>query len=166
MTTHLRPNPVGRCRWTISAMAAGLAITLAVAAGCSGPRSGISAISDVSSCAAVLPLAHDIVHARGTLTLVRRINNGEVDTITRQLGATASPAVHRTPVRLGIHVFAGLRTPKECLVVYHGVYPRGAIAGASPPAVAGRYAVLVLRVRHPTVDRIFVVDTLPAAVHR
>ncbi|HEY2764132.1 MAG TPA: hypothetical protein VGJ13_09000 [Pseudonocardiaceae bacterium] len=165
MTIHLRRNPAGRHRRTIFAVAAAVAITLAVTAGCSGPRSGVSAISDVSSCAAVLPLAHDIVHASGTLTLVRRINKDQVDTLTRELGATAPPpAAHRTPLRSAIHVFGGLRTPKECLVVYRGVYPRGTIAGASPPAVAGRYALLVLRVRHPAVDRIFVTDTLPAAV--
>ncbi|MGH3783404.1 MAG: hypothetical protein ACRDRO_22990, partial [Pseudonocardiaceae bacterium] len=33
------------------------------------------------------------------------------------------------------------------------------IAGERPPAVAGHYALIVLRVRHPSIDRILVTDT-------
>jgi hypothetical protein len=147
--------------WCRSAVVAGVAIAFVLTAGCSGPRSGASATSDVSGCAAVLPLANAIVHDEGTLTLVRRISKGDADALSRKLGATppapprphaGSPGPHR-PVRS--------RWPKACLVVYHGSYPPGKIAGASPPAVAGHYALMVLRVRHPSVDRILVTDRLP-----
>jgi hypothetical protein len=36
------------------------------------------------------------------------------------------------------------------------------VPGASPPAVSGHYALVVLRVRHPAVSRILVTETLPA----
>ena len=63
--------------------------------------------------------------------------------------------VHRTPQSP-----ARIRQPKTCLIVHHGNYPPGTITGASPPAIAGHYALMVLRVRHPSVERIFVTDQL------
>jgi hypothetical protein len=147
--------------WYRSAAVAGVATVFALAAACSGPRSGASATSEVSGCAAVLPLARDIVHDEGTLSLVRRISKDEADALSRKLGATP-PAPPRSSIASpGPHPPARLRWPKSCLVVYHGSYPPGTIAGASPPAVAGHYTVMVLRVRHPSVDRILVTDTLP-----
>lgn len=150
-------------RWRmVPAVVAGIA--LALVAACSGPRSGASATSDVSGCAAVLPLARDIVHDQGTLTLIRRINQADADALARKLGVTpAAPppphARHRGP-----HRPARIRQPKTCLIVYHGNYPQGTITRASPPAVAGHYALMVLRVRHPSIDRILVTDTLPAGL--
>jgi hypothetical protein len=147
--------------WRRRAVIAGAVITIVAAVACSGPRSGALVTSDVSGCAAVLPLATEIVHDEGTLVLVRRISKGEADALSRKLGATppappqphaAAPGPHR-PIRS--------RWPKSCLVVYHGSYPQGTIAGASPPAVAGHYTLMVLRVRHPSVDRILVTDRTP-----
>jgi hypothetical protein len=151
-------------RWR-SAAVAGLVIACTLTAACSGPRSGASATSEVSGCAAVLPLARSIVHDEGTLTEVRRISRSDADALSRKLGVnplapprshTGLPSPHR-PVRHG--------WPHACLVVYRGDYPTGTIAGASPPAVGGRYALLVLRVRHPAVERILVTDHLPPGVH-
>ncbi len=149
MTTRLR------CR-----VAAMVVIAFALAAACSGPRSGASATSEVSGCAAVLPLASITVHDEGTLTLVRRINKSDADALSRKLGASppAPPQPHLTP---GPHRPVRSTWPKACLVVYHGNYPPGTIAGASPPAVAGHYTLMVIRVRHPSVDRILVTDRLP-----
>ena len=157
MTTSHRPR--GR------AAVAGLAIVLVVAAACSGPRSGASATTDVSGCAAVLPLARTIVGDQSTLTLIRRINQADVDALARQfaIAPTASPPPHS--VRRGFHLPAGTRVPKTCLIVYQGNYPPGAITAASPPAVAGRYTLMVLRVRHPSIDRVLVTDRLPANLH-
>ncbi len=152
-------------RWR-PAVVAGLVIAGILTVACSGPRSGASATGEVSGCAAVLPLARSIVHDEGTLTEVRRINRSQADALSRQLGVrpvapprsrTAVPAPHR-PVR-------SPGWPHACLVVYRGNYPAGTIAGASPPAVAGRYALIVLRVRHPSVERILVTDHLPPGVH-
>jgi hypothetical protein len=147
------------------AAVAGIAITLAFAAACSGPRNGTSVTSDVSGCAAVLPLARNIVHGHGTLTLIRRINQADADALARKLGVTpAAPpqpyADHQPP-----HPPARTRQPKTCLIVYHGSYPQGTITSASPPAVAGRYALMVLRVRHPSIDRILVTDALPPGLN-
>ncbi|MDQ3900904.1 MAG: hypothetical protein M3319_10860 [Actinomycetota bacterium] len=151
-------------RWR-PAVVAGLVIAGILTVACSGPRSGASATGEVSGCAAVLPLARSIVHDEGTLTEVRRISRSDADALSRELGVkplapprsgSGLPSPHR-PVRPG--------WPHACLVVYRGNYPAGTIAGASPPAVAGRYALIVLRVRHPSVERILVTDHLPPGVH-
>jgi hypothetical protein len=151
-------------RWR-PAVVAGFMIAAILTAACSGPRSGASAIGEVSGCAAVLPLARSIVHDEGALTEVRRISRSDADALSRELGVnppapprsrSGLPSPHR-PVRPG--------WPHACLVVYRGNYPAGTIAGASPPAVAGRYALIVLRVRHPSVERILVTDHLPPGVH-
>lgn len=143
------------------AAVAGVAITLILAAACSGPRSGASVTSEVSGCAAVLPLARNIVQGQGTLTLIRRINQVDADALARKLGVTpaASPQPHAD--HQPQHPPARTRQPKTCLIVYHGSYPQGTITSASPPAVAGHYALMVLRVRHPSIDRVLVTDTLP-----
>lgn len=151
-------------RWR-PAVVAGFMIAAILTAACSGPRSGASAIGEVSGCAAVLPLARSIVHDEGALTEVRRISRSDADALSRELGVNPPapprsrgglPSPHR-PVRPG--------WPHACLVVYRGNYPAGTIAGASPPAVTGRYALIVLRVRHPSVERILVTDHLPPGVH-
>jgi hypothetical protein len=114
----------------------------------------------------VLPLASSIVHDEGTLTEVRRISRTEADALSRQLGVNpvAPPRVH-TGVPTPHRPIRPPRWPHACLVVYRGDYPAGTIAGASPPAVAGRYVLIVLRVRHPAVDRILVTNHLPPGVH-
>ncbi|MBV8996507.1 MAG: hypothetical protein JO287_23025 [Pseudonocardiales bacterium] len=149
-------------RWRPTAVVAGLVVACTLTAACSGPRSGASATGEVSGCAAVLPLARSIVHDEGTLTEVRRISRSDADALSRELGVvpprsrTGLPGPHH-PIRPG--------WPHACLVVYRGNYPAGTIAGASPPAVTGRYALIVLRVRHPAVERILVTDHLPPGVH-
>jgi hypothetical protein len=150
-----------RIRWIIDAVV-GILLALALAGtGCSGPRSGASATSENSGCAAVLPLARDIVHDEGTLIVVRRISKTDADTLTRRLGVTPPGSLAAPP---GPHPPVRPRWPKSCLVGYHGNYPPGMIAGASPPAVSGHYTLMVLRVRHPSVDRILVTDRLPPGV--
>lgn len=147
------------------AVVIGFVIAFALAAACSGPRSGASATSGVSGCAAVLPLASTTVHDEGTLTLVRRINKSDADALSRKLGA--HPPVPPRPHAGAPGPPRPIRTswPKTCLVVYHGNYPPGTIAGASPPAVSGHYTLIVLRVRHPSVDRILVTDRLPSGLN-
>jgi hypothetical protein len=149
---------MSRRSWFSSAVAAALALAVAVVAGCSGPRSGVSAITDVSGCAAVLPLAREIVHDEGTLVLVRRISERDALTLSRQLAVPPPPPPARS--HHGAH-FRWARGTNPCLVVYRGDYPPGSIAGTSPPAAGGHYALLVLRVRHPLAERIWVTDRLP-----
>jgi hypothetical protein len=151
-------------RWRRSAGVAGVAIALVLAAACSGPRSGASITGDVSGCAAVLPLANDIVHGEGRLVLIRRISKGDVERLSRQLGVTPAP-LRRHAGSPGPHHPVRSRWSKACLIIYQGSYPPGAIAGASPPAVAGHYTLMVIRVRHPAADRILVTDRIPASLN-
>lgn len=147
--------------WCRRALVAGVAAVCVVAAGCSGPRSGASALTEVSGCAAVLPLANQIVHDEGTLTEIRWISKRDADALSWQLGVPPQPQTQPQPRLPRVHHRGRSRWPKACLVVYHGNYPPGTIAGASPPALGGRYVVMVLRVRHPSVERILVTDRFP-----
>ncbi|MEO7193828.1 MAG: hypothetical protein ABIZ05_03260 [Pseudonocardiaceae bacterium] len=148
-----------RCR---QAALAGMVVVLGLVAACSGPRSGASVTGEVSGCAAVLPLANRIVHDRGELALVRRISQSDANALSRKLGAR-QPAPPRSHVRSPRpHRVVQSRWPTACLIVYHGDYPPGTITGASPPAVSGHYTLIVLRIRHPAVDRILVTDRLPS----
>ncbi|MGH3854439.1 MAG: hypothetical protein ACRDR6_13290 [Pseudonocardiaceae bacterium] len=153
-----------RCR---RAVLTGMVVVFGLAAACSGPRSGASVTGEVSGCAAVLPLANRIVHDRGELTLVQRISKSDADALSSKLGArppAPPPAPPRSHVRSPRpHRVVHSRWPKACLIVYHGDYPPGTITGASPPAVSGHYTLIVLRIRHPAVDRILVADRLPSS---
>jgi hypothetical protein len=157
VVTWWRPAAV---TWWRPAAVAGLMMAFILTVACSGPRSGASATGGVSGCAAVLPLAHDIVHDEGTLTMVRRISRTDADALSRKLGAEPPP-VQTNPHRPGRRP----GWPKSCLVVYHGNYPAGMIAEASSPALSGHYVLMVLRVRHPSIDRVLVTDQLPPGVH-
>ena len=79
-------------------------------AGCASPGGGASTHNDVNRCAAVLPLARDVVHGQGMLALVRPVNRAQADTITRQVGATPPPRPR--PSRGG----PPQPGPKACLV--------------------------------------------------
>lgn len=144
------------------ALLVGLALAV-VCAGCSAPGGG-AATSNDAACAAVLPLAREVVHGQGTLTLIRRINRDDADTLSREAGVAPPPPPPgpRPPKPPPTDTPAGPPAPKTCLVVYQGSYPPGAIPQASPPAVGGQYALIVLRVRHPALDRVLVTDQLPA----
>jgi hypothetical protein len=144
------------------------AVFVFAVAGCAAPHGGATT-SDVAGCAAVLPLARDVVHAHGTLTLVRKISGADIDAITRDAGVVPPlpPAVKPPKPPPDPNPPAGHDLPKTCLVVYQGDYPPGAITGASPPAVTGTYALIILRVRNPGVYRILITNQLPpATAHR
>jgi hypothetical protein len=152
-----------------------LAVLVAfVLTGCAAPGGGASAHSDVARCAAVLPMARDVVHGQGTLTVVRPVDRSDVDDITREAGAdvppapaSKSPASPKPPKPPNpSQNQAGPPLPKACLIVYRGNYPAGSIPSALPPAHGGQYALIVVKVRHPAVDRVLVTDTLPASASR
>jgi hypothetical protein len=160
------------CGATGFAPVALLAVLVAfVLTGCAAPGGGAPAHSDVARCAAVLPMARDVVHGHGTLTLVRPVDRSDVDALTREAGVDAPPApVSKPPASpkppKPSQDQAGPPLPKACLIVYRGNYPVGSIPSALPPAHAGQYALIVVKVRHPAVDRVLVTDTLPASAAR
>jgi hypothetical protein len=156
-----RPPPPRRSASLAALLVALLTVLVVVLAGCSSPGGGASTSND-AACAAVLPLARDLVHGQGTLILIRRINGADADTLTREVGfAPPSPPPGpkpQTTARPGSGTAAAQDVPDRLL----RQLPTRAVPGASGPAVGGRYALLVLRVRHPAIDRVLVTDTLPA----
>ncbi len=147
-------------------------IAALVLSGCSVPRSGASATSEVGGCASVLPLARHAVRGQGTLTLIRRVDKDQIAAITTEVGAIAPPppsppsGTRPPPQPPPTDATTGQPLPKTCVVVYRGHYPTGTVDGTGPSASSGQYAIIVLRVRHPAVDRVFVVDQLPAGLPR
>ena len=147
--------------------ASAVLLGLLTLSGCASPGGGASAHNDVDRCAAVLPMARDVVHGHGTLTLVRPINQAGTAQITAQVtGTPPTTPTARPPHSASAHALKQRRPPKTCLIVYRGDYPAGSLAGSVPPGAGGHYALILLRVRHPVVDRVLVADTLPAAAHR
>jgi len=120
-------------------------------AGCGAPHAGRSAA--VGPCAQVLPLASATVHRHGRLTLAKVLSGSR-----RRALLAAAPHSTGTTVGRRIH------QPKTCLIVYRDSYRPGEIAAAR--AAAGRYAILLIRVRHPLLIVALVRDRLPAAVTR
>jgi hypothetical protein len=140
-------------------------------AGCASPGGGASTDNDLNRCAAVLPTARQVVHGRGELALVRPINRGQLDTITQEVTAgqpvAGNPAHPHRPAPGTPHSAAKVPAgPKTCLVVYRGSFDAAAIPKAQPPGAHGQYALIVLGVRHVSVNRVLITDTLPAGTHR
>ncbi len=140
------------------------AATLAALTACSGPRGGLplNAVSrDAGSCAAVLPLAQDSVGHRGTLIAIHPLHRGEADTILRAMGHSPAPGpAHPRQTAPPSHHPANL--PKTCVVAYQGAFTAGEVALA--PTEHGRYAVVILNVRHPAVRQLVLTDRLPPGV--
>jgi hypothetical protein len=153
----------------VLAAVCGLAALVVLAMdGCASPGGGASAHNDVARCAAVLPLARDVVHGQGTLTLVRPVDRGDVDALTQQAGAVppppSGPPGERTPKPSVAQ--AGPPLPKACLVVYRGSYPAGSIPHSLPAGASGQFALVIVKVRHPAVYRVLVTDALPPSAKR
>jgi len=146
---------------------AGAVLAGLVVAGCAAPGGGASAHNDVDRCAAVLPLASEVVHGQGTLTLVRPINKHEVDAITQEAGVGSPPSIPLTKQPAASPgAQADPSIPKACLIVFRGDYPAGSIPSALPPAVSGQYALIVAWVRRPALYRVLVTSSLPASAKR
>ncbi|GAC1320777.1 MAG: hypothetical protein NVSMB25_13590 [Thermoleophilaceae bacterium] len=125
-----------------------------MAAGCGAPRSG--AVSETGPCAQVLPLAAKQVRGRGRLVRLKALKRKDV----RALIASLAPPP-RPPARHGPGHAAAPTQPlprKACVLVYRGSFPGGPAPGG------GRYLILLISVRHPTVLRQVVTDRVPSAV--
>ena len=160
-------SPLGTPPWSISVGTARrlccLGLVAAALAGCSGPHAGApyrSVNQDVGSCAAVLPLAHDSVGDRGTLVAIHPLRKGQAEAITQ--AARKTPAPRPSPRAHPPTPEKKPKGPGTCVIAYRGPYRAGQLPLA--PRDAGRYAVLIMRVRHPVVRQLLLVDRLPPGV--
>lgn len=163
MTDPTRHTDTPHRRRTAGRAVAVIVGAVIVLSGCSVPRGGDSATSDIAGCAAVLPVAHDTVRGSGTLVLVHRLSSGDVSALYAAVGAPPPTPPVRTPSPRSAPPSTPAGTqkpPKACLVVYQGDYRPGTVTGADP-AQHGRYALIVARVRHPLVERVLLTDELP-----
>lgn len=99
----------------------------------------------------MLPLAHDTVHGHGTLVVIHSLGRDDTAALYRELGAPR-PRLRRRcrrPVAPDpaapppASAAAGPKPPKTCVVIYD--FRAG--------------SVIIVRVRHPVVDRVLVVET-------
>ena len=134
--------------------------------GCSGPRGGSSLhslTSQVNSCAVTLPIARAAVSRRGRLVTIHPLRRGQADRIVRAVEGLSSRGSSRPPTMAPPATTQGVHpsplSAVACVVVYRGPYGRGEVAGAEQ--YRGHYALLIVRVRHPAVLRVFLVDRLP-----
>ena len=160
-------SPVRTPLWPISVGTARrfccLGLVAAALAGCSGPHAGApyrSVNQDVGSCAAALPLARDSVGNRGTLVAIHPLREGQAEAITKAAGKT--PAPRPSPRAQPPTTEMEPKNPGTCVIAYRGPYRAGQLPLA--PRDAGRYAVLIVRVRHPVVRQLLLVDRLPPGV--
>ena len=147
---------VGRTPATLLLLGAVLLSAMA----CSVPRGGNSPVSDISGCATVLPLARDAVHGRGTLVLVKNLGPREEGELYRELGGPPQPT---PPPGAPPPPPDDSKLPKTCIIGYDGDYPPGSVDDVDDTAT-GRYALIVLRVRKPTIYRVMLVNQLPDAI--
>ncbi len=157
-------SPVRTPLWSISVGTARplccLGLVAAALAGCSGPHAGApyrSVNQDVGSCAAALPLARDSVGDGGTLVAIHPLREGQAEAITQAAGKT--PAPRPSPRAQPPTTEMEPKNPGTCVIAYRGPFRAGQVPLA--PRDAGRYAVLIVRVRHPVVRQLLLVDRLP-----
>jgi hypothetical protein len=134
--------------------------------GCSGPRGGSSLhslTSQVNGCAVTLPIARAAVTRRGKLVTIHPLRRGQAAQIVRTVegseGRRPTGAPTSVPTATGPATHLPSLNVASCIVVYRGPYGRGAVEGARQQQ--GRYALMIVRVRHPAVLRAFVLDRLP-----
>ena len=127
-----------RSRLAAVAMAAALA---GAGYGCAGGR--ISLGTGANACFRALPTAQDVVHHKGRLVGVRRVNTSTLRT------------------RLANGTTSTLAPQDVCAFAFDGSYPPGSVTGANNPAPA-RYAIVDVSYKHPDmVVAAFTVDRLP-----
>ena len=119
-----RPRVAAGRRPVVAAVCGLAALLVLTLDGCASPGGGASAHNDVARCAAVLPMARDVVHGQGTLTLVRPVDRGDVDALTQQVGAVPPP-----PSGAPGSAVPGSAVPGSAVP--------GAVKGAGPSAANG-----------------------------
>ena len=124
LVTAVRGRPLLTAVCVLAAL-----VVLAALDGCASPGGGATAHNDVARCAAVLPLARDVVHGQGTLTLVRPVDRGDVDALTQQAGA--APPLPSSGPGSAVHGAPGGAVPGGA--VPGGAAPGGAAPGGGAP---------------------------------
>jgi hypothetical protein len=139
-----------------AALAAVLALfSGAAVAGCSGPRGGSSLESltgQASACASALPVARQTVAGRGRLVVIRPLTKNQAVRLVLLVTAGRDGRAPRpSPV-----------TAASCLLIYRGSYAPASVKGAD--GAQGKFVLLVVRVRHPKVLGVYVLDKIPRGV--
>jgi hypothetical protein len=125
-----------------SVAAVGLAVALAAAGvGCAGRSDSLG--TNAGACFRALPPAEAVVHRKGRLVGVRRI---DTDTLRARLPQNST--------------VASLPSEDLCVFAFGGTYPPGSVTGAKN-TTSGHYAMVAVGTVHPTVVAVFVVNTLP-----
>jgi hypothetical protein len=129
-----------------------LAVPVAVAlvlAACGGPLHGLTTFTPVA-CVVTLPAAKAAVGGHGKLIAVKPFHRQDLE-----------PVFHVEP-RHPVPTRNPLLTPtlRVCLVVYQDDYQPGSVLGA-PAGSTGTYAMLLVRIHHPRVLLVRLVDVLP-----
>jgi len=114
---------------------------LLVASACAGPRNSLGTAA--SSCFRALPGAKDAVHRKGTLVGVRRVDSGLL-----QQRLPHDPTVATLPDR------------QLCVFAFKGNFEARDVPRADNRP-QGRYAVVALTTRRPTLVAAFLLDELP-----
>jgi hypothetical protein len=121
--------------------AAGLALSLLVAASCAGGRNSLGTAA--SSCFRALPSAKDAVHGKGRLIGVRRVS---VATLKQRIPNDTK--------------LATLPSQELCVFAFQGSFVAGQVTGAVGGA-SGQYAVIAVTIKQPEVVRSIVTNRLP-----
>jgi hypothetical protein len=123
-------------------LAAALAATTVVLAGCGGPRNALNTSESV--CFRSIVVAKDAVHHKGRLVGVHKI-------------AGASLPRHMPGITVATR-------DEVCLVAFRGDYREGDVEAANPPG-AGRYAVVAVTTGAPTLLGARLSDDIPFRTH-
>ncbi len=122
---------------------AALVATAVVAAlvGCAGARNSLG--TGASACFRALPAARDAIHDTGRLVGVRRV---PAEMLRAALPANATSST--------------LPDQELCVFAFNGAYAPGSVTGAQNTK-SGRYAIVALGSKHPSVVAAWVLDDLP-----
>jgi hypothetical protein len=130
----------GTCLSRIVVALAAVAVVAALA-GCAGARNSLG--TGASACFRALPAARDAIHDKGRLVGVRRV---PAEMLHDALPADATSST--------------LADQELCVFAFDGTYAPGSVIAARNTK-SGRYAIVALGSKHPSVVATWVLDDLP-----
>jgi hypothetical protein len=121
--------------------AAAIVAALSGLTGCAGARNSLG--TGASACFRALPAARDAIHDKGRLVGVRRV---PAEMLHNALPPNATSS--------------SLPDQELCVFAFNGAYAPGSVTGAQNTN-SGRYAIVALGSKHPSVVAAWVLDDLP-----